>query len=86
MTTLPFSCDIDTLTRLPLRCLLAGEVAVQPKSHQTPVGESDSFIVTQSSVENQGTTLAQVAVAGAGNHNWIPHLDEIPVPDQSYYR
>ena len=41
----------------------------------TPTGGSDSSILTEPSLENQGTTLAQVSGAGVGNSNWIPHLD-----------
>jgi hypothetical protein len=40
----------------------------------TPTDGSNSFIITEPSFENQGTTLAQVSGAGVGKRNWMPHL------------
>jgi hypothetical protein len=31
-------------------------------------------LITEPSSENQGMPLALVSGAGAGNHNWMPHL------------
>src|SRR6266545_4530156 len=44
----------------------------------TPTGGFDSSIITEPSLENQGTTIAQVSGAGVGKRNWMPRLDSCP--------
>src|SRR6266545_3513068 len=46
------------------------------QENATPTGVSESSIVAETSFENQGTTLAQVSAAEAGNRNGMPQLDD----------
>ena len=60
---------------IPLALPFARRGCHLAEEHQIPLGGSDSVIITKPSVENQGTPLAHVAVAGAGNQ---PHLITTP--------
>ena len=65
--------DTDLITLL---IALAGKIAVQSSGGATLISKSNFFKVPHVSIDDEGTILAQVAVAGAGNRNSMPHLDD----------